>query len=82
MMDKELFYVNLAEILELDRDEVTAELLLQDTIWDSLVVLVLIAMIDENYNVTVPAKELLQCQSVGEIVDLVDVAVQEKTNGL
>lgn len=81
-MDKELFYVNLAEILEIDRDEVTDELLLQDTIWDSLVVMVLIAMIDENYNVTVPAKELLQCQNVGGIVDLVDIAVQEKTNGL
>lgn len=82
MMDKELFYVKFAEILEIDREAINDELLLQDTIWDSLVVMVLIAMIDENYNVTVPAKRLLQCQSVGEIVNLVQVAVQEKTNGL
>lgn len=77
-MDKKIFYQKLAELLEMESAEINDELLLQNTGWDSLVVMMLIAMIDENYQVTVPSKELLKCQTVYDVFQLVQKAVEEK----
>ena len=61
------FYEELAEILELEPSEVTPELRLEDTAWDSLAVVSTIALIDELYDVAVSADALNNCETVGEI---------------
>jgi acyl carrier protein len=65
------FHEELAEILELDVDQVTPELRLEDTPWDSLAVVSTIALIDELYDVAVSADALNNCETVGEIEALI-----------
>lgn len=65
------FYEELAEILELEPEEVTPELRLRNTSWDSLVVVSTIALIDEMFDETVAADALNACETVGDIDALV-----------
>lgn len=65
------FYEELAEILEIDADQVTPELRLEDTSWDSLAVVSTIALIDEQYDQAVSADALTSCETVGDIERLI-----------
>lgn len=65
------FYEELAEILELEPDQITPDLRLDDTPWDSLAVVSTIALIDELYDVAVRADALNSCETVGDIEKLV-----------
>ena len=64
------FYEGLAEILEVDVDQVNAELELGET-WDSLAIVSTIALIDDVYDVTVRPEKLADCETVGDIEKLV-----------
>jgi acyl carrier protein len=66
------FYEGLAEILEVDVDQVTSELRLEEGGWDSLAVVSTIALIDDVYDVTVHPDKLGQCQTVADIEKLVE----------
>lgn len=66
------FYEGLAEILEVDTDEVTPDLTLDEGAWDSLAVVSTIALIDDVYDVTVNPDKLAECQTVGDIDRLVE----------
>lgn len=64
------FYEKLAEILE--EDKVVPE----DDIssfenWDSLGVLAILAMIDSNYKVSIPSREMKAVKKVGDLESLV-----------
>lgn len=65
------FYAELAEILEIEPDQVTPGLRLEDTPWDSLAVVSSIALIDELYDVAVSADALNNCETVGDIEKLI-----------
>jgi acyl carrier protein len=65
------FYEELAEILEVDPDQVTADLRLESTSWDSLAVVSTIALIDEQYDKAVNATALAACETVGDIERLI-----------
>lgn len=65
------FYEELAEILEIEPDEITADLRLEDTSWDSLAVVSTIALIDEQYDEAVSADALTSCETVGDIERLI-----------
>lgn len=65
------FYEGLAEIIEVDADEVTSELALDEGAWDSLAVVSTIALIDDVYDVMVHPDKLAECKTVGDIDDLV-----------
>ncbi|HEX8124996.1 MAG TPA: phosphopantetheine-binding protein [Allosphingosinicella sp.] len=65
------FYEELAEILEIDADQVTPDLRLEDTSWDSLAVVSTIALIDEQYDEAVSADALTSCETVGDIEALI-----------
>ena len=69
-MDEIRFIAELADILEVDRDELTEESKLDPDRWDSVAHLTAIAMIDESFGFTVPAAELTSCQTVGAVVTL------------
>ena len=66
------FYEGLAEILEVELEEVTPTLELDESVWDSLAVVSTIALIDEVFDRTVSADALLECKTVGDIETLLD----------
>ncbi|TFZ58138.1 acyl carrier protein [Methylorubrum sp. Q1] len=65
------FYEELAEILEVEPDQMTADLRLENTSWDSLAVVSTIALIDEQYDRAVNATALAACETVGDIERLI-----------
>jgi acyl carrier protein len=65
------FYEELAEILEIEPDQVTSDLRLEDTSWDSLAVVSTIALIDEQFDESVSADALTSCETVGDIDRLI-----------
>lgn len=65
----------IAELLEEDTIEVSDELKSFEA-WDSLTILSLIAFADENYKVTLTAKEINEAQTVGGLKELIDSKVK------
>ena len=65
------FYEGLAEILEVEVDQVQPELSLDEGGWDSLAVVSTIALIDDVFDVTVHPDRLGDCKTVGDIEALV-----------
>jgi acyl carrier protein len=65
------FYEGLAEILEVEVDEINPEFSLESGGWDSLAIVSTIALIDDVYDVTVHPDKLGECQTVGDIERLV-----------
>ncbi len=65
------FYEGLAEILEIEVDQVTPDLRLEDTTWDSMAVISTIALADELYDEALSADALGECQTVGDIEELI-----------
>lgn len=66
------FYEGLAEILEVDVEQVNSDLSLEEGGWDSLAVVSTIALIDEVFDVTVHPERLSECKTVGDIEKLVE----------
>jgi acyl carrier protein len=66
------FYEGLAEILEVEVDEINPEFPLEDGGWDSLAIVSTIALIDDVYDVTVHPDKLGECKTVGDIERLVE----------
>lgn len=65
------FYEGLAEILEVEVEEVSADMSLEEGSWDSLAVVSTIALIDDVYDVTVHPNALGECKTVGQIEALI-----------
>jgi acyl carrier protein len=64
------FYEGLAELLEVDVEEVNPDLELGEQ-WDSLAIVSTIALIDDVYDVAVHPNALGECKTVGDIERLV-----------
>ncbi len=69
------FMRRLARILETGDAELTPEWPLTDENWDSLTIMSTIALIDEQFGVTVPGDQLAACKSVSELMVLVEKAL-------
>jgi acyl carrier protein len=67
-MDK--FLVKLAEILEVDKVEMS-DVLADFEEWDSLTSLSIIATIDADFSINLSAEELLSAPTVGDLVNLI-----------
>jgi len=66
----ENFENEMAELLEVD--SVNGSDMLQDfEAWDSLTSLSIIALLDEKYNVTISAKELVDAKTIGGLRNFV-----------
>ena len=71
-MNTEHFMVALAKIMQVPPEAVTESYALDSNgNWDSLAVMGTIAMVDAQFNITIPANYLLNCKSVKELIDLV-----------
>lgn len=66
------FFAGLAEIIEIDVEQVSPELKLADFAWDSLAVVSTIALIDDVFNVMVDGQSLNKCDTVADIVALIN----------
>jgi acyl carrier protein len=66
----ESFEKSIAELLEVDSVN-DADILENFEAWDSLTSLSIIAFIDENYKISVSAKDLIQAKTVGGLKGLV-----------
>lgn len=64
-------YEQLAELLEVDQVEDT-NVLADFECWDSLTILSIIAMVSENYDVTLLAKEITEAETVSGLISLID----------
>lgn len=65
------FYEGLAEILEVEPDDIDADFELTGDNWDSLAVVSTIALIDDVYDVAIHPNKLAEAKTVGEIDELV-----------
>lgn len=76
---KPLFYSLLEELFELDSGSLNGEQQLTELPnWSSLMFVALIAMVDEEYEVTLAPKDVLGCASVRELAELVDRGAAER----
>jgi len=60
-----------SRVMEVDKDELDESFELDDDNLDSVATLEVIALIDEEFGVTVPTAALGECTSVGALVELV-----------
>lgn len=66
------FFVDLADILEIDPAQVTVDLSFADINWDSLAVVSSIALIDEHFDVIISGQALDKCNNISELLELVN----------
>jgi len=69
-MQKEKFYREIADILEVD-DLTDTDILANYATWDSLSILSAVAMIGSRYRVNLTARDLRSVATAGELYDLV-----------
>ena len=72
------FLARLAEVFEVDPAMVQPDFSVAGR-WDSLAVLATIALIDEQFDVTVPIDELTGCTSVADLLALVSQSVEHRS---
>ena len=61
----------MAEILEVEKDEIHADFSLVSANWDSLAVLSTMAAIDDIFDHSVSGDALYDCKTIGEVVSIV-----------
>lgn len=66
------FFEGLSEIFEIDLDKVQPELSLDEVDWDSVAIISTIALVDEVYGVFLDGDILSNCNSVRDIMDLIE----------
>lgn len=71
MTNTEIFLREMAEILQAKDRPLPAAFELTSENWDSAALLATIALIDEVFGITVPAKKLAECRCMGEVLSLV-----------
>ena len=77
-MDQAEFFGQIEEILDSESGSVSAGSVVQDQDgWDSVAALSLIAMIDENYGVSLEGSEIIRCPTMGELFALVQQRASE-----
>jgi acyl carrier protein len=60
-------YAGLADIFEIDADEIKPEMALEDYGWDSLAIVSTIALFDELFGKEVKVDSLSECTTVADI---------------
>ncbi|QGW89116.1 acyl carrier protein [Enterobacter asburiae] len=71
-MNKALLLVDLADLLEVNIEELHDDYVLDpEGCWDSLAIVSVIGAIDHHYGVQVNGETLSRCQRVSELFDLV-----------
>ena len=71
-MSRNHFFGLLDELFEFDPGTLTgAEVLADIPKWDSLAVIGFIALLDEHFAVSVPAKRIMNCKTTADLANLI-----------
>tara|TARA_B100000780_G_C21031585_1_gene413638 strand:- start:178 stop:402 length:225 start_codon:yes stop_codon:yes gene_type:complete len=68
------FKTEFAQILDMDKKDVLGDVMLDESIWDSLAVVGTAALIDEEYSKIVDGEKLTNCKSINELMDLIEAS--------
>lgn len=66
------FYEGMAEILEIDVNEVKPELDLHTVTWDSLAIVSTIALVDDCFNTLLDGQALGACNTLADVEKLIE----------
>jgi acyl carrier protein len=70
-MDKALFLARLEELMEIQAGTLTgSESLKSLKQWDSVAVIGFIALVDEQFEITLSAKRLVECKTIEDLIAL------------
>lgn len=75
-MGYENFLKELAQVLELD--DVTEDTVLDSQIWNSLNLISVITLIDENYDVRINTEKIQNCNTVKDLLKLIEEEKSKK----
>ncbi|MEH7251323.1 acyl carrier protein, partial [Neobacillus niacini] len=66
------FLLELAELLEIERSEMTSDYQLDENEnWDSLALISVIVMVDEHFKQSVSNEALRKCKVIGDLIKLI-----------
>jgi len=68
------FYEGIAEIFEIGVEDVNPELDLHSHTWDSLAIILTIALIDDCYNLVVAGEKLSSCKTLADIEQQIEAS--------
>lgn len=72
-IDRSAFYAKIDDLLEIPAGTVNGSTKLSEIAqWDSLAVISFIAMVDSDYGVSLPAKEIAGCVTFDNLAALID----------
>jgi|GEM_PF-2996572 len=77
--NKTAFWEDLAVILEVEPAELHEGLVLDGSNWNSLAIVSAIVSIDEQFGITVEGDRLRDCGNLGQLLQVVQAAVQDRT---
>lgn len=74
IMELEKFYTGLADIFEVSPDSINENIYFDNEtfVWDSLAIVSTLALADECFGVILSGQLLFECESVGDIVNLIE----------
>lgn len=62
---------DLADVLEIEQNEINDDFVLGKGNWDSLAVVATISLIDEHFGITIKGDDLRNCPTVGALWQLI-----------
>jgi acyl carrier protein len=66
------FLLELADLLEIERSEITSDYQLEENEnWDSLALISVIVMVDEHFKQSVSNDALRKCKVIGDLLNLI-----------
>jgi acyl carrier protein len=66
------FLLELADLLEIERSEITSDYLLEENEnWDSLALISVIVMVDEHFKQSVSNEAIRKCKVIGDLLNLI-----------
>ncbi len=75
---KSEFRSGMAEVFEVEQDQLTGAYALTDANWNSLAIVSAIALADEVYGVLLSGRALAQCKTFGDVVALIEKTPAQK----
>ncbi len=70
-MNTTVFLEQMAEVLEVSPDALTPDFELNETNFDSLVLISTISLVDEHFEVTLNVDKLMNCKTIQDLLDLI-----------
>jgi acyl carrier protein len=70
-MSETVFMEKLANLLEVEKNAIRRDFALSHDNWDSLTIMAAIALIDEQFGITISGESLIECSSVGDLLQLI-----------